>query len=226
MQMLAELKNLGGRMSATEEKMARKEVTEVTQSPQQASATASNSPSPAQLGRMVVLTVAALQGSQHIQAEVDQRIRELVDLNEAGKLKSQRGVNEIVWIKRQVPWPPNFVLGGNNKSRISYDALNWCQWISGFATIAREETNLDVKNAMLEYLSEIMEDANDFSWQAAKVSHAVVLCRMVEGKVEWHETLKLDRIRRAHAQRGQVKIQGIRFEPQATACRFFMGKEY
>ena len=119
-----------------------------------------------------------------------------------------------MWVKRQVPWPQNFVLGGNNKSRISYDALNWCQWVSGFATIcyllfaAREEKNLDVKNAMLEYLSEIMEDANDFSWQSAKASHAVLLCRMEEGKVEWHETHKLDRIRRAHAQRGVGQNSG------------------
>ena len=174
MQILAALKRLGGCMSAMEERMASKEATEVSQSPQQPSTTASSSPSPAQLDQMVVPTVAALQGSQHIQAEVDQRIRQLVDLNEAGKSKSQRGGNEIVWVKRQVPWPQNFVLGENNKSRISYDALNWCQWVSGFATIAREEKNVDVKNAMLEYLSEIMEDANDFSWQSAKAFHAVL----------------------------------------------------
>ena len=193
MQILAELKNLGGRMSAMEERMASKEATEVSKPTQQPSATAS-SPSPGQLDQMVVPTMAALQGSQSIQSEVD--------LNEAGKSKSQRGENEIVWVKRQVPWPQNLVLGGNNKSRTSYYALNWCQWVSGFATIAREEKNLDVKNAMLEYLSEIMKDANDFSWQSDKASHAVLLCRMEEGKVEWHETHKLDRIRRAHAQTG------------------------
>ena len=28
------------------------------------------------------------------------------------------GGGETVWVKRQVPWPQNFVLGGNNKSRI------------------------------------------------------------------------------------------------------------
>ena len=99
MQILAELKSLGRRMSAIEEKMASKEATEVTQSTQQTSVTASNSPSPAQLDQMVVPTVAALQGSQHIQAEVDQWIRQLVDLNEAGKSKSQRGGKEIVWVK-------------------------------------------------------------------------------------------------------------------------------
>ena len=151
MQILAELKSLGGRMSAMEEKIATKEATQVKQSSHQASVGGSNSTSPAQLDQVVVPTVAVLQGSQHIQAEVNQRIRQLVDLNEAGKSKSQRGGNKIVWVKRQVPWPQNFVLGGNNKSRICYDALNWCQWVSGFATIAREEKNLETKNAMLEY---------------------------------------------------------------------------
>ena len=62
--------------------------------------------------------------------------------------------------------------------------------------------NVEIKNAMLEYLSEVMEDGNEFSWQAAKASHSVLLCRMEEGKVKWHETHKLDRIRRAHTQRG------------------------
>ena len=46
-----------------------------------------------------------------------------------------------------------------------------------------------------------MEDANDFSWQSAKASHAVLLCRMEEEKVEWSETTKIDTISRAHVQR-------------------------
>ena len=124
-QILAELKSLGGRMSAMEEQMASKEATEVKQPSHQVSAGASNSTSPPQLDQVVVSIVAALQGSQHIQTEVDQCIRQLVDLNEAGKSKSQRGGSEIVWVKRQVLWPQNCVLADNNKSRISYDALNW-----------------------------------------------------------------------------------------------------
>ena len=128
--------------------------------------------------------MAALQGASHIQAEVDRCIKHLTDLNESGKLKSQRGGNDTGFVKRQVPWPQNFVLWGNNRSRISYDNLSWCQWVSGFAMIAREKNNVDTKNAMPDYLSEIMEDANDFSWQSAKASHAVLLRRMEEGKVE------------------------------------------
>ena len=37
--------------------------------------------------------------------------------------------------------------------------------------IAREENNIQIKNAMLDYL---MEDANDFSWQSAKASHVLL----------------------------------------------------
>ena len=67
--------------------------------------------------------------------------------------------------------------------------------------IAREENNIQTKNAMVDYLCEIMEDINDFSWQSAKAALAVLLCRMEEGKVDWLGATKIDRIRHAHAQR-------------------------
>ena len=91
--------------------------------------------------------------------------------------------------------------------------------------IAREESNVDTKNTMLDYLSEIMEDANDFSWQSAKASHAVLLCRMEEGKVNWSETTKIDRIRRAHAQRLPSQTSNSssksKFESKSAVCRFY-----
>ena len=46
-----------------------------------------------------------------------------------------------------------------------------------------------------------MEDANDFSWASAKASHAVLLCEMEWGALDWSDTNRLDRIRCAHAQR-------------------------
>ena len=127
-------------------------------------------------------------------------------------------------MKKQVPWPQNFVLGGNNKSRMSYDNLTWCQWVSGFAMIVREEKNLQIKNSMLNYLNEIMEDANDFSWQSAKASHVVLLCRMEEGKVDWLDTVKIDRIRRAYAQRAppqNLTSTSKKSEFKIMLCRFY-----
>ena len=46
-----------------------------------------------------------------------------------------------------------------------------------------------------------MEDANDFSWANAKASHAVLMCEMERGVVDWSDTTRIGRIRRAHAQK-------------------------
>ena len=46
---------------------------------------------------------------------------------------------------------------------------------------------------MLNYLIALLDDSNDFSWQAAKASHAVLLCRMEQGEVtSWSDTEKIE----------------------------------
>ena len=97
-------------MTAMEQKMLESDPAEVNQ---RSPATAVSPPvvSSVQRDQVLVQSVAALEGASHIQAEVDRRIKHLTDLNESGKLKSQRGGNDTVFVKRQVPWPQNFVLG-------------------------------------------------------------------------------------------------------------------
>ena len=46
-----------------------------------------------------------------------------------------------------------------------------------------------------------MEDATDFSWANAKAAHAVLLCEMERGVLDWSHTERIARIRRAHAQK-------------------------
>ena len=62
----------------------------------------------------------------------------------------------------------------------------------------REETNQNLRDHMLNYLIDLMDDANDFSWGAAKASHRVLLCRMEQG---YDQVDCIDRIRRANAQK-------------------------
>ena len=88
--------------------------------------------------------------------------------------------------------------------------------------IIREEKQTKVRNAMLEYVSDIMED---FGWASAKGAHALILCKMEEGKVDWSMTEKIDRLRQAHAQKivvnpsiSQCKKTG---ETQGVPCRYF-----
>ena len=54
---------------------------------------------------------------------------------------------------------------------------------------------------MLDYLGNLMEDASDFSWDSAKACHAILLTNIEADRISWNETEKLDRIRRANAQR-------------------------
>ena len=115
--------------------------------------------------------------------------------------KSQCGGKDQVMVKNQVPWPQNHVLADTSKNRVTYDNLSAFQWMSGFCSIIQEESDVKVKNAMLDYATDLMEDTQDFGWPSAKGAHALILCHMEEGKVKWLMSEKLDRLRRAHAQK-------------------------
>ena len=66
---------------------------------------------------------------------------------------------------------------------------------------------------MLEYLISLLHDTNDFSWDVAKASHAVLLCRMEQGEVfSYQEIDKIDPIGRANAQRHTAQSQYPEFE--------------
>ena len=142
---------------------------------------------------------------------VQQRLEELTRLNATGtdtKIKSQRGGVDI-FVKNRVRWPHEHVLSGSNKERISYDQLTVLQWVTGFCRTIKEEQNSKLKEHMLDYMVALLEDAQDFSWGAAKASHAVLLCRMEQGEIrDFSESEKIDRIRRANAQRHMPQTQG------------------
>ena len=80
--------------------------------------------------------------------------------------------------------------------------------MAGFCRIMKEEKNSQNQKFMLDYLISLLDDANNFSWDAAKASHAVLLCRMEQGEVVSYEEIdKIDRIRRAKAQRHTPQSQ-------------------
>ena len=141
----------------------------------------------------------------NIQVQVDQCLRELADMSQSGtlhKVKSQRGGQVEVLIRTRVKWPHEFVLAGSTKERISYDQLTMVQWMACFCRTMREENDTSLRSHMLNYLIDLLDDAQDFSWTAAKASHAVLLCRMEQGEVSgYDQTDRIDRIRRANAQK-------------------------
>ena len=74
--------------------------------------------------------------------------------------------------------------------------------MGGWFLLHHERRNFENKDSMLDYLISLFEDVQDFSRDAAIASHAVLLCRMEQGEVKTYtDTDKIDRIRRANAQR-------------------------
>ena len=105
-------------------------------------------------------------------------------------------------VPHRIKWPQKYVLAGARKERVQYDQLSMAQWVAGFCRIMKEESDVENKNSMIHYLIALFEDVQDFSWDSARASHAVLLCRMEQGDVKnYTETDKIDRIRRANAQR-------------------------
>ena len=147
-----------------------------------------------------------LKSKKSIQNKVDQRLKQLQNDNisksgKCDKFQSKRGGNVDCMVKHKVAWPQDSVLDGQSRQRVTYDQLSLTQWVQGFARNIIEEKSQDTRNHMLYYLADIMSDATDFSWQNAKAAHAVLLCDMERVAVSWRETSKIDRIRRAHAQK-------------------------
>ena len=92
--------------------------------------------------------------------------------------------------------------------------------MQGFVKNVLDESNLEMRECMLQYLGNLMEDATDFSWQSSKASHVVLLCEMERGRVNLEDTTRLDRIRRAHAHK-QNWVKNSDSSKKPWFCKFY-----
>ena len=68
--------------------------------------------------------------------------------------------------------------------------------MAGFCRTMRDESDPKNRACMLDYLIALLDDSNDFSWSAAKSSHAVLLCHMEQGEIaNFSCTDQIDRVR-------------------------------
>ena len=126
-------------------------------------------------------------------------------------------------VKNRIKWPHEYVLSGLNKERFSYNQLSVTQWVADFGRTIRDEPDPEIRQHMLEYMISLMDNANDFSWILAKASHTVLLCQMEQGEVKsYSDTLAIDRIRRANAQKHVIVSQTS--SPQNSAYGKKIGK--
>ena len=151
-----------------------------------------------------IILASRLREEAIIQEEVQSGLRHLAKnvKQRMNKSKSQRGGAVDVSVDHKVRWPHYFVLADKNKDRATYNNFSPVQWMVGFCWTIREESDVKVREQMLYYVIDLLDDATDFPWASPKASHAMLLCRMEQGVIKsWLETDKIDRVRRAHPQR-------------------------
>ena len=119
-----------------------------------------------------------------------------------------------ITVNRWVDWPQDIILTGTNKTRPSYDVLTITQWVSEFLRCIPDEGCDSTKASMLHYLANLMEDASDHSWDSAIACHVSVLTNIMADRISWHETDKLKRIQRAHAERYTMASRTFAFLSQ------------
>ena len=68
-----------------------------------------------------------------------------------------------------------------------------------FLHIAQEESNQEFRAHMYEYLIELMQDATDNTWAAAKGDHVILMHRMQYGVLNWGHIKKIQNIRKTYA---------------------------
>ena len=71
----------------------------------------------------------------------------------------------------------------------SYRSPSGCR---GFVKTSLSKNPLKEKNIMVSCLSDLVEDDTDFTWQAAKAAHAVLLCEMEWASLQWEDMDHID----------------------------------
>ena len=178
----------------------------------------------------VIQSLQALRQSSHVNVNerVQQRYREL---EEATGAANQGNIDLLLEVlsrkqkqnKSKVKWPQDLAFIGSMRKRQSSDQLMTCQWLSGFLRIRQEESDHNIKENMIDYVTELLQDACDYSWDSAKEAHAVLLHRMAGGIVDWTQLKEVYKIRKRYSQTtstNQVQEKGNK-APRVVPCLKF-----
>ena len=124
-----------------------------------------------------------MKKSEKIQREIDSRIRELECQSEATgtreKIKSKRGGNIDVLVKKKVAWPHEAILGGATRARLSYNQLSMSQWVQGFCKNMLDEPDQKIRENMIQYMGELLKMQQIFHGRGPR---QLMLCCYVNSK--------------------------------------------
>ena len=113
------------------------------------------------------------------------------------RLKSGREKTASDFIKVEMEWPHY-----HDRKPAHYDDLAAVEFVHGYLTSVLEGNhNARTKDHMLRHLKDLMLDESEFSFEAARNCHGIVLQHLEQARLTWADKDRLQELRRKYAQR-------------------------
>ena len=112
------------------------------------------------------------------------------------RAKSGRVKTASDFIKIEVEWPHYHVYrGGGGRKPAAYDELTVEEFVHGYlATVLEGKLSSSVQQLMLQHLRYLMWDAAEFSFDAARSCHSIVLQHLEQRRLTWADQDKLQEL--------------------------------
>ena len=87
-------------------------------------------------------------------------------------------------------WPQHYIFIGLENKRPTYDQLDPVTFIAAWCLKGALHLQESDRMKNLQYLSNLLQDASDFSFEEAEACHAMVLTTMEFDKLSWQDILE------------------------------------
>ena len=90
--------------------------------------------------------------------------------------------------RRFISWPQEHVFVGMARQHVNFDDLTQTQFSAGMLSVIEKEQNIETKNAIISFVSQIQQDMIDFGYQTILGITSVNLTTLEEKKIEWTDS--------------------------------------
>ena len=166
-------------------------------------------------------TVQNLRNDSSLQRMVEQRLRAMGvsargdsdsededrGSSKKGKRKAKSGRVKTAadFIKVEMEWPHFHVFRGASRKPAKYDEINLAEFVYGYLSIVLEsEQSPAIGRRMLQHLRGLMMDTSEYSFEAARNCHAIVMQQLEQTRITWDDADKMVELRKTYAQRGHA----------------------
>ena len=153
---------------------------------------------------LVIPSMNFLRDNSQLRRKVDTRMQQWEDQQrldvQGKKLKSGLHRHQEGHVLVNVNWPHKFCFS-QDRSCPAYDDLSQMQFTQGFIGCVLEESDVNIRQNMLQYLQQLIQDAQETNWFTAKSAHKVLLIEMERGKISWKDVRLIHQMRAKYTQR-------------------------